>query len=233
MPVENGLTTVGCLALDRFPALDALLGVVAGLAFLDVELDAADAAVALVEHGEIVVHAVGDRDAGIGIGAGAVGEQRHVDAVLRLRRAGERCARPAIPCKAIPTSSCLAFIFIPPFASRRAARTLAFAFAPATSDCRRSSGRGRNSDFRRLRMSYPKPVRTSGSYAILHHQYGNGHTLSFCLPICQSRARPAGSAIRKKIISAPTIMKVMCSTVAACMCSPIASGAKRSTIGRM
>ena len=67
MPVENGLTTVGVLVLDRLPALDALLGVVAGLAFLDVELDAADAAVALVEHGQVVVHAVGDRDAGIGV----------------------------------------------------------------------------------------------------------------------------------------------------------------------
>ena len=81
------------LALDRFPALHALLGVVAGFAFLDVELDAADAAVTLVEHVEIVVHAVGDRDAGIGVRPGPVGEQRHVDGVLRLGLAGEHAAR--------------------------------------------------------------------------------------------------------------------------------------------
>ena len=80
MPVEYGLTTTGFFALTVLVALDALLGVVAGLAFLDDDLDAADAAVALVEHRQIVVHAVGDRDARAGEGAGAVGEQRHVDA---------------------------------------------------------------------------------------------------------------------------------------------------------
>ena len=39
----------------------------------------------------------------------------------------------------------------------------------------------------------------------MHHQYGNGHTLNFCLPTCQSLARPAGSAIRKKTIIAPLL----------------------------
>ena len=86
MPVEYGLITTGFLLFTLLVALDALLGVVAGLAFLDDELDAADAAVALVEHVEVVVHAVGDRDAGTGERTGAVGQQRNVDAVLRLRR---------------------------------------------------------------------------------------------------------------------------------------------------
>ena len=49
-------------ALDRVVALDTFLGVVAGLALLDDQLDAADAAIALVEHVQIVGHAVGDRD---------------------------------------------------------------------------------------------------------------------------------------------------------------------------
>ena len=46
-------------------------------------------------------------------------------------------------------------------------------------------------------------------------QYGKGHTLNFCFATCQSRARPCGSTIRKKMISAPTVMKLRCSTVAA------------------
>ena len=78
------------LRLDRVVALEALLGVVAGLAFVDRELDAADAAVALVQHRQIVVHAVGDRRARAGERAGAVGEQRHVDRVFGERRRCER-----------------------------------------------------------------------------------------------------------------------------------------------
>ena len=54
------------LVLHGVIAFDAFLVLVAGLAFLDRDLDAADAAVAFIEHGQIVVHAVGDRDAGIG-----------------------------------------------------------------------------------------------------------------------------------------------------------------------
>ena len=49
-------------ALDRLVALDAFLRVVARLAFLDGDLHTADAAVTLVEHAKIVVHAVGNRD---------------------------------------------------------------------------------------------------------------------------------------------------------------------------
>ena len=69
------------LALDRLVALDALLGVVAGLAFLHDDLHPADAPVALVEHVEIIGHAVGDRRSGTGVGTGAVAEQRDVDSV--------------------------------------------------------------------------------------------------------------------------------------------------------
>ena len=86
IPVEYGLMTTGLLALDGVVALDALLGVVAGLAFLDDEAGAADAAITLVEHVEIIGHAVGDRYPGPGKRAGPIGEQRNVDAVRRLRR---------------------------------------------------------------------------------------------------------------------------------------------------
>ena len=82
MPVDQGLTMTGLLALHRLVAFDALLGVVARLAFLDDELDAADAAVALVQHLEIVVHAVRDRDARARERSGPIGEERHVDLVL-------------------------------------------------------------------------------------------------------------------------------------------------------
>ena len=94
IPVEYGFTTAGFLALDRFPALDALLGVVAGFALFDVELHAADAAVALVEHCQIVVHAVGDRNSRAGIGPGTVGQQRYVNLILRLCLAGEHSGCP-------------------------------------------------------------------------------------------------------------------------------------------
>ena len=84
IPVEYGLMT-GVAALDGVVAFDALLGVVAGLAFLDHQLLAADAAVTLVEHVEIVRHAVGDRYLGPGKRTGPIGEQRHEDAVRGLR----------------------------------------------------------------------------------------------------------------------------------------------------
>ena len=52
MPVESGEKYAGArraLALHALVALDALVGGVAGLAFLGRDLDAVDAAVALVE----------------------------------------------------------------------------------------------------------------------------------------------------------------------------------------
>src|SRR6266496_3709441 len=41
------------------------------------------------------------------------------------------------------------------------------------------------------------------AHIALQHQWGNGHSRSFSLPICQSRARPCGSTARKKMMSAP------------------------------
>src|SRR5260370_7211614 len=83
------------LCLDGFVALHALLGIVAGLAFLDVELDPADAAVTLIEHGQIIVHAVGDRNAGAREWSGPIGEQRNIDAVLSPSRRSQarRCGQ--------------------------------------------------------------------------------------------------------------------------------------------
>ena len=94
------------LVLHLLVAFDALLGVVAGLAFLDHELDAADAAVAGVEHVEIVMLAVRDRDAGAGERPGAISEKGNVDLLLcgcrrneghRADRSRERRARNQSP----------------------------------------------------------------------------------------------------------------------------------------
>jgi hypothetical protein len=52
----------GVLAFHRVVALDALFGVVAGLTFLDDDLDTADAAVTLVEHRHVINKPVGDRN---------------------------------------------------------------------------------------------------------------------------------------------------------------------------
>jgi hypothetical protein len=73
------------LALEPLVALDALLGVVLGLALLHDEPDAVDAAVALVEHREVVPQPVGERGAARSVGAGAV-HQRWDEHLLGLGR---------------------------------------------------------------------------------------------------------------------------------------------------
>ncbi len=113
------------LALDLLVALDALLGVVAGLAFLDVELDAADAAVALVEHVEIVGHAAADRNAGDRKAAGAVGEQRDVDLVGRARRQRRRERERRFPGTRLFSRIAFSLLIrrlLPPVVLRRSAR---------------------------------------------------------------------------------------------------------------
>src|SRR5947209_3528313 len=62
------------LALEPLVALDALLVVVLGLALLPYDLDAVDAAVALVQELEVVDEAVGDRDAARRVWTGAIDE---------------------------------------------------------------------------------------------------------------------------------------------------------------
>ncbi len=52
------------------------------------------------------------------------------------------------------------------------------------------------------------------------HQCGNGHRRSFSLPIDHRRARPWGSTIRKKMISAPKIMNVRCDASAVAIGMP-------------
>ena len=92
IPVEYGIDDDRVLALHGVVALDALFGVVAGFALLDDELGAADAAVALVQHVQVVRHAVGDGYPRARVGAGPIGEERNIDAVFRLRH-GDRGAR--------------------------------------------------------------------------------------------------------------------------------------------
>ena len=72
------------LVLQLLVALDAQLGVVLGLAFLEGDLDAVDAAIALVDQGVIIAEPVGYRDAARGVRSGAVDE--HGNELLGRRR---------------------------------------------------------------------------------------------------------------------------------------------------
>ena len=72
------------LALGAFVALNTLLGVVAGFAFLDDKLHATDAPVTLVEHGQVVMQTIGNRDTRSGERSGTVGQKRNVDRVFGL-----------------------------------------------------------------------------------------------------------------------------------------------------
>src|SRR5256712_10054029 len=53
-----------------------------------------------------------------------------------------------------------------------------------------------------------------------HAQWGNGQSRSFSFVICQSRARPRGSTIRKKMISQPKTISSICFWSATCNLSP-------------
>src|SRR5262249_54064679 len=77
----------GTLGLQPLVALDALLRVVLCLAFLERDLDAIDATISLVEEVEVVVEAVGVRNAAGGVWARAVHEQWDEDGIALL---GER-----------------------------------------------------------------------------------------------------------------------------------------------
>src|SRR5262249_39643606 len=76
-------------ALQPLVALDAAVGGIAGVAFLDQELDAVDAAVALVDELVVVGDAIRDWDTVGCIGASAVDEVRDELLVLRKGWHGE------------------------------------------------------------------------------------------------------------------------------------------------
>ena len=172
------------LRLDLFVAFETLLGVVAGLAFLDDQLDAADAAVTLVQHVEVVGHAVDDRRAGAGERAGTVRQQRDIDPVGSAGRR-RRQRQPGRNRDSRSEHTMIHSHHIPSLIWRR----VAACWLPTA----------------RLAWSSVIPV-CRGLAESLHRQYGKGHTLSFCLPICHSRARPFGSAIRNRTINAPITM---------------------------
>ena len=95
------------LALEALVAFDALVGGVAGLAFLEDDLDAVDAAVALVEERPVVGDAVGERNAVRRIGTGAIDQRRQELLVLRQRRRRRSPPRPtAAAAKAKVLRSC-------------------------------------------------------------------------------------------------------------------------------
>jgi hypothetical protein len=64
------------VVLQALVALDAAVIVVGGLALLPGELDATDAAIALVNQVEVVIHAVGDRRTIRSVGSGAIDQKR-------------------------------------------------------------------------------------------------------------------------------------------------------------
>ena len=214
MPGGIGVDDERIARLHRVVAFDALLGVVAGLAFLDDDRGAADAAVPLVEHRQIVAQAVEDGDPRPGIGAGAVAEKRNEISLRRLCRR-DRGRRRHHHCQA--ESKML---------HTHGHSSLVRAGSPPTAHRPRSR--------RRERRYTPGPsagVGIPGGVCPISKERATPST--FCLPICQSRARPLGSRIRKTMINTPTITKVSCSAAAGRIGSPNAWGMARSAIGRM
>ena len=78
------------LALEAFVALHAAVGGIAGIAFLEYDLDAVDAAIAFVDEPVVVGDAIGERNAVRGVGAGSVHQVGDELLVLRQRRRGHR-----------------------------------------------------------------------------------------------------------------------------------------------
>jgi hypothetical protein len=92
-PGRERLVDQAALALGRLVALDALLGVVAGLAFEKPRRDAPDPAVTLVHQRQVVGVAVGEGNPVRGVGAGPVAQRREHELRHRGRRghyAGKR-----------------------------------------------------------------------------------------------------------------------------------------------
>jgi hypothetical protein len=82
------MPVLSALALQPLVAFDAAVGGVGGVALLVGDLHAVDAAVALVDQGVVVGHAVGERDAVGRIGAGAVDQAGNE---LLIRALGGGC----------------------------------------------------------------------------------------------------------------------------------------------
>ena len=78
------------LALEPLIAFDAAIGRIAGLAFLGGDLDAVDAAVALVDQLQVIGDPVGERDAVRCVRSGAVDQRRNELLILRNGRRGHR-----------------------------------------------------------------------------------------------------------------------------------------------
>ena len=210
MPVEYGLTTAGFLPFTGVVAFDALLGVVAGLALFDDELDAADAAVALVEHVEIVRHAVGDRNARSGEGAGPIGEERNIDALFCMSR-DRRDRQGGGDRQAERRDSFTHAVFLPLFA-----RACAGALLTALDRGTRGPGL--------------PPARDLGRVCTISTERATP-SISACQFATAGRARSARH--QKDDDQAPTITKVNCSAAAGWIGRPKAAGTARSTIGKM
>ena len=170
MPVREGWTTeapVGPWSFEALVALDAAVVVVVGLALLPGELDAVDAAVALVD-------------------------QRHVVDAGRRRRGCRRRVGP----DAVDKRREELLAGAPP-----AAR-------PGQGQSRR--GRGRAEPSVHPCMIAPPVVACSVVHVRSPRRFSTGTASrrSFSLAICQSRARPCGSTIRKKMIRPPKMIEL-------------------------
>src|SRR5262249_15805306 len=166
------------------------------------------AAVARVDQTVVVGDAVGERDAVRRVCTGAVDEMRNeLHVLLRRRRRGERrrerdgYGRQGV----FPWHDALPDVAdAAPKTARRLVRCEAGASPRCCADC------------------------APGAAA---SQYGNGHILSFSLPIAHNRAKPFGSAIKKNTIMAPNSMNSTCEIVAVDISIPSQCGSWLRKIG--
>src|SRR5262245_16390767 len=167
------------LALQPLIALDALLGVVLGLALFPHELDAVDSAVAFVHESEIVEEADRDRNAARRVRPGPVHEEGQ-ELLLALRQRGARERR----------------------------------------------GEQRRDQQATEALSDTHAILRSVECGCVDEpaQCGNGHRRSFSLESCHRRARPLGSTIKNKMMSAPNTMSWRCLASATGRSSPIELG---------
>src|SRR5215467_8835551 len=193
-------------ALQPLVALDPAIGGIAGVAFLEYNFDAVDAAVALVDEPVVVGKAVGERDAVRRVGASAVDQSRDELLILRQRRRGRRRgAEQRTEHDRDRVASVVHRLSSIELPGGRCRTGRSSGFAPASG--------------RKCARDLPPA------------QYGNGHSRSFSLPIAHSRARPCGSTIRKNTMMTPNSMNSICDIVAVEIGIPSHDGSWLSVIG--
>src|SRR5262245_18615243 len=194
-------------AFEALVALHAAVSRITGVAFLEHDFDAVDAAVAFVDEGVVVGKAIGERNAVRGIGAGPIDQHGYELLILRQRRRsrGQPAEQRRERDGGMSCGQCLANHRHSSIDAPGRCRPAIAGFYPASGgECARE-------------LSRP--------------QYGNGHRRSFSLPIAQSRARPCGSAIKKNTIIAPNNMNSIWEIAAVDSENPSHAGSWLRTMG--